>query len=326
MLMAMILEMRHLRLVRAIAEHGGLTRAGAFLHLSQSALSHQLRDLEDALGLRLFERAGRRMVITHAGSRLLDHSRRALEIVEDAEAEARALASGAGAVLRVSTQCYTSYNWLPRVMETFRTEHPGVEVRIDAKATDRPIEALLEGRIDLALVFDTTPDPRIRMLPLFEDEFVVIMAPGHPLGSRKVVRPEDLLDVPLFLYSTPFEETVLYRRIFRPAGVRPRQIQHVQLTEAAIELVKAGLGMSVLAQWVVAPYLKSGELVGRRLSSKGYRRHWSAATLRAARVPDHLASFVRLVKEGPAILTRVSRPRPSERRTRTPRRAARPSA
>src|SRR5690349_3655173 len=231
----MILEMRHLRLIRAVADHGGLTRAGTSLHLSQSALSHQLRDVEDALGLKLFERVGRRMVLTYAGTRILDHSRRALAIVEDAETEARRLATGEGAVLRLTTQCYTCYNWLPRVLAPYKKRFPNVEVRIDATATDRPIAALLAGEIDLALVFDGKADSRIRMTRLFEDENVVVMAPHHPLAARKVVEARDLADIPLFLYATPLEESVLYQRILAPAGVRPRQLQHVQLTEAAIE-------------------------------------------------------------------------------------------
>jgi LysR family transcriptional regulator for metE and metH len=294
--------MRHLRLLRAVADHGGLTRAGSALHLSQSALSHQLRDLEDALGLRLFERVGRRMVLTYAGTRLLEHSRRALDIVEGAETEVRRLASGAGTVLRLSTQCYTCYNWLPRVLGPFHRQFPGVEVRIDAAATDRPIAALLAGEIDLALVFDGTGDAQVRMTRLFEDENIVVMAPGHPLAGKKVVEAADLADVPLYLYAAPLEETVLYRRILRPAGVRPRQAQHIQLTEAAIELVKAGLGVSVLARWAVEPHLKAGQLVGRRLTARGYRRAWSAATLGAQKLPDHVSAFIRLVKEGPLML------------------------
>jgi len=300
-----ILEVRHLRLIRAIVELGGVTRAGASLHLSQSALSHQLRDLEDALGVRLFERAGKRMVLTFAGARLLEHSRRALEIVDRAEAEARRLARGEGVVLRLTTQCYTVYNWLPRVLARFHRSHPGVEVRIDAGATDRPIAALLDGSIDLGIVFDADPDPRIRMVRLFEDENVVVMAPDHPLVTRKLIRAEDLADIPLFLYATPIEESTLYKRFLRPAGVRPRQVQHVQLTEAAIELVKGGLGVSVLARWAVAPHLKSGALVAVRLAPRGYRRRWSAATLRTARAPEHLAAFIELIKDGPQLLSTV---------------------
>lgn len=299
-----ILEMRHFRLVRAVAEQGGLTKAGAFLHLSQSALSHQLRDLEEALGIRLFERAGKRMVLTQAGARMLDHSRRALAIAEDAESEARRLASGTGTVLRLTTQCYTCYHWLPRVLAPFRKRFPRVEVRIDSKVTDAPIPALLDGVIDLGLVFDAPRDPRIRTVRLFEDENIVVMAPNHALASRKTVRAEDLADVPLFLYATPIEESSLYERVLRPAGVRPRQVQHVQLTEAAIELVKAGLGLSLLAKWAVEPHLAAGTLVGRRLTPNGFRRQWSAATLRAARTPDHLEAFIQLVRVGPGLLGR----------------------
>jgi len=301
---AVILEMRHFRLVRAVAEQGGLTRAGVFLHLSQSALSHQLRDLEEALGIALFERAGKRMVLTQAGARMLEHSRRALAIAEDAESEARRLASGADNVLRLTTQCYTCYHWLPRVLTPFRQRFPGVEVRIDSKVTDAPIPALLDGVIDLGLVFDGPRDARIRMVRLFEDENIVVMPPDHPLVKRKIVRAEDLADAPLFLYATPLEESCLYERILRPAGVRPRHVEHVQLTEAAIELVKAGLGLSVLAKWAVEPHLRAGTLVGRRLTAQGYRRQWSAATLRSARTPEHLQAFIHLVKEGPGLLGR----------------------
>ena len=300
----LILEMRHLRLIRAVADHGGLTRAGASLHLSQSALSHQLRDMEEALGIRLFERVGRKMVLTYAGSRILDHSRRALEIVESAETESKQLASGKGAILRLTTQCYTCYNWLPRVLGPFRRRFPEVEVRIDASATDRPIEALLDGTIDLALVFATKSDARVRLTRLFEDENVVVMAPGHPLARNRIVEARDLAEVPLYLYAAPLEETILYRTILKPAGVRPRNVQHVQLTEAAVELVKAGLGVSVLPRWAVEPHLKSGELAGRRLTARGYRRSWSAASLRVARVPEHIAAFIRMVKEGPGVLER----------------------
>src|SRR5262249_39654521 len=156
--------------------------------------------------------------------------------------------------------------------------------------------------IDLGLVFAAKSDPRVRMTRLFEDENIVVMAPGHPLATHKIVEAEDLADVPLYLYAAPLESSFLYQGILRPAGVRPRQVQRVQLTEAAIELVKAGLGVSVLARWAVESHLKTGQLVGRRLTSGGYRRRWSAATLGARRVPEYLSAFIQLVKEGPGVL------------------------
>src|SRR2546426_12626466 len=148
----MILETRHLRLVAAVAEHGTLTRAGRVLHLTQSGLSRQLLDLETRLGLPLFHRLGKRMVPTPAGERLLVAARRALPQLSDVEEELRRLAGGRAAILRVSTECYTCYHWLPGVLQPFARRFPQVDVQIVAEATHHPVPALFDGRIDLAIV------------------------------------------------------------------------------------------------------------------------------------------------------------------------------
>ncbi len=134
----MILETRHLRLVGAVAEHGTLTRAGRVLNLTQSGLSRQLLDLETRLGLPLFHRLGKRMVPTSAGERLLAAARRALPQLADVEEELRRLAGGRAAILRVSTECYTCYHWLPGVLPRFTRRFPQVDVQIVAEATHHP--------------------------------------------------------------------------------------------------------------------------------------------------------------------------------------------
>src|SRR3954465_8631383 len=139
----MILETRHLRLVEAVAEHGTLTRAGAQLHLTQSALSHQLLELEGRLRIPLFHRLGKRMVPTVAGQRLLDTARQALPLLRSAEDDRRRLASGHSALLRLSTRCYTCYHWLPGVLSPLNERFPWVEVQNVAQATRRPLRALI---------------------------------------------------------------------------------------------------------------------------------------------------------------------------------------
>src|SRR5947209_11551762 len=166
----MILETRHLRLVAAVAEHGTLTRAGRVLHLTQSGLSRQLLDLETRLGLPLFHRLGKRMVPTPAGERLLVAARRALPQLSDVEEEMRRLAGGRAAILRVSTECYTCYHWLPGVLQRFARRFPQVDVQIVAEATHHPVPALFDGRIDLAIVSYDDHDDRLAYVPLFSDE------------------------------------------------------------------------------------------------------------------------------------------------------------
>ena len=190
----MDLEIRHLKLVREVSAAGSLTRAGAALHLTQSALSHQLRDIESRLGTALFLRVGKRMMLTPAGERLLRSADEVLATIERTEDAIRQLGGAKRGVLRITTECYTCYHWLPPLLKRYRRAHPLVDVRIDAAATAAPIAHLLDGRLDLAIVSDPVRDRRIVVTPLFDDEMVVIVEPRHPLASRSYVRPEDLAD------------------------------------------------------------------------------------------------------------------------------------
>ena len=148
------LEVRHLKLVREVSAAGSLTRAGAALHLTQSALSHQLRDIESRLGAPLFLRVGKRMVLTPAGERVLQSAHEVLASIERTEDAVRGLAGASRGVLRLTTECYTCYHWLPALLKAYRTSHPRVDVRIDAAATSEPLAHLLDGRIDVAIVSD----------------------------------------------------------------------------------------------------------------------------------------------------------------------------
>lgn len=303
-----LLDVRHLELVRAIAEEGSVTRAGLRLHLTQSALSHQLRDAEDRLGVRLFDRIGRRLRLSAAGARLLSSARAVLLELGRAEQEIRLGGRGARALVRLTTQCNTVYHWLPSRLRRFQRTHPEADVEVVAGATDDPIPALLAGTIDLAIVHRPVRDARIRLLPLFRDEMIVVMRPAHRLSRRPFVAPEDLAGEHLILYSIPREANLVFREVLIPAGVSPERVTHIQLTEAIVELVKAGLGVSVLARWSVAPQLERGELVARPLTRAGRFRHWSAAW-RAREAAPHVVAFARLLARHPLPLGKTRRER-----------------
>lgn len=294
----MDLEVRHLRLIMAVAEEGGVTRAGSRLHLTQSALSHQLKDAEERLGTPLFLRVNKRMVLTPAGERLLDAARRVLPELERVVEDVRRIASEREGVLRISTECYTCYHWLPEVMTAFGGKYPGVEVQIVVEVTRRPVAALLEGRLDLAVVMTEPRDRRLALTPLFRDELVVLVRPDHRLASRPFVRAEDFAGEN-FLMHTPVQESSVFQKVLSPAGVTPRRVSQVQLTEAIIEMTKAGLGLSVLARWAAAEAIRTGALRALPLTPRGFYRDWSAATLRSNSAPAYLGEFVRLLATRP---------------------------
>ena len=291
---AMDLEMKHLRLVAAIARAGSVTRAGDLLNLSQSALSHQLRDIEDRLATPLFHRVGKRMVLTSAGDALLRAATQVLDIVGRTEDEIRRAGKSDGGLLRITTQCYTCYHWLPGLLKEYRLKHPRVDVHVDADATSRPVKSLLDGRIDLAIMSDRVRDRRLAERPLFDDELVLILSPSHRLAGRAVVEPTELVDETVIIYP-PKEESTFLQRVLAPAGVIPKSVQQVQLSEAMVELVKAGLGVAAMARWSIEPHLRAGTLRTARLTKKGYQRRWSAVMLRGTANTAFAKDFVDLI-------------------------------
>ncbi|PYQ22166.1 MAG: LysR family transcriptional regulator, partial [Acidobacteria bacterium] len=274
-----MLGLPHLKLVRAIVREGGITKAALRLHLTQPALSHQLKDAEERLGTRLFLRQGRRLVPTAAGERLVRAAEAVLSELGAAEEDLRGLGRGQEGLIRVSTECYTTYHWLPAALRDFEQRFPAVAVEIVVEATRRPLAALVEGRLDVAIVSRPSRNRDVACRKLFDDEMVVVLSPGHRLAAGRFVRPEEIARETLLLYAIPVEQSDLFQRVLIPAGISPARLVRVELTEAILELVRAGQGIAVLARWSVAPDLAAGRLVGRRLGPRGLRRSWYVATL-----------------------------------------------
>ena len=289
------LEVRHLSLVNEIASTGSVTRAAERLHLTQSALSHQLRDIESRLGIQMFLRLGKRMVLTPPGERVLAAAQRVLAEIGRAEEDLKLMTQNGKGVLRLCTQCNTGYHWLPPLLQSFHRKFPGVDVQIMVNATDRPIDALLEGQIDLAVVTSEIEDKRLVTSPLFEDELVAVVPPTHPFAKRAWIDATDFAEEHLIIYKADRHDSYTFTRILAPAGVEPARVSQVPLTEAILELVKAGLGVSVMARWAIEPALSSGAVKAIRIGKRGVYRAWTAVTLRDRVEPKWQREFVFLL-------------------------------
>jgi len=290
----MDLEVRHLRLVSAVAEVGSLTRAGDRLHLTQSALSHQLRDIESRLGAALFLRVGKRLVLTPAGERLLATARDVLDRLDRTEQDIHQMGKARAGMLRLTTECYTCYHWLPPLLVRYRKRFPQVEVRIDVAATGRPLDMLLAGKLDLAIMSTPVRDRRLVSRPVFDDELVVVAARDHRFAKQTHVRLSDLRDETLYVYP-PKEESRVLQEVLVPSGHVPARVEEVMLTESIAELVKAGLGVSVLARWAVQPLVDAGSIVSRPLTARGLRREWRAVMPKDLAGADYIGEFIDLL-------------------------------
>lgn len=290
------LEIRHLRLLDAIAEEGSVTGAAKMLHTTQSALSHQLRDAEERLDARLFLRLGKKMVLTPAGEQLLDAARSALLELGRAEERVNNSNGNSAGIIRLATECYTCYHWLPALLKRFHNKFPKVSVLIDPEATRSPVDALLAGKLDVAILSCPPRDRHLKMTAICDDELVLSMAPDHRLTEKEFVRPRDLEGETIIIYP-PRSESTLLQKYMIPAGIEPKGVLEIPLTEAMIEMVASSLGVALLARWAAGPHVKTGRLAVRSLTAKGVRRTWYAATLRNQPASQYLEIFVDMLGE-----------------------------
>jgi len=289
------LDVDHLRLVCELLSTGSATAAARRLGVTQSAVSHRLRELETRLGCPVCSRVGKRLVLTPAGTRLLQAAEKILPELERAEEDVRRMRDGRTGLLRICAQCHTAYHWLPPLLRSFQARHPAVELEVAVQHTDDPIGALLRGALDLALVNEHVKDRRLHARPLLTDEHVAIVAASHSWASQEFVTPQQLGSETLLLYSPSPDESFTVRRILDPAGVQPARLRFVQLTEAIIEMVRAGLGVSVMPKWAIQPALTRGDVRAIRITAAGVHRQWSAVTLRDAHEPPYLRDFLKLL-------------------------------
>jgi LysR family transcriptional regulator for metE and metH len=293
------LEVRDLRLVRAVAAHGSLTQAGAVLHVSQPALSRHLAQLEARLGTALFVRTGVRMVPTGPGEILLRHAAVVLDDLAAAEDALQATRVQQRRVVRVGTECYTGYHWLPGVSNRFAIAHPDVEIEIAFDAAGDPLPMLRDELIDVALLTEHREHRGLHVTKLFSDELVAAVAPRHDWATRPFLSAKDFSTVRLLLLSAP-ETSYVVNRFLRPAGVTPKHVADVQLVGAMASLIEAEFGVGVLPSWTISTEVRAGRLVPLRLGRHGTFRMWSAAVRKVQQRDKPIQDFITALSTGVA--------------------------
>jgi len=246
-----MIELRHLRALQALAETGSVSRAAERLNLTQSALSHQLGQLERQLGFVLFERKSSPLRFTQAGQVLLRTARAVLPRIEQAQMQLRAMASGEAGRLFVAVECHSCFEWLMPVVRDFHSRWPQVDLDILPSLTRSALELLAEHRCDLVITSDPQPSRQWLFEPLFSYEQVLVMPTGHHLAGRTLVLPQDLAEETLICYPVAEEKLDVFRKFLRPAGVRPKVLRFSELTLMMLQLVDAGRGVCVLPRWLV---------------------------------------------------------------------------
>lgn len=272
--------LQHFRLVNTIVQEGTLTRAAEALHLTQSALSHQLKELERELDTTVFHRKGKKLQLSDEGIRFLQSAEKILCEINAMEQDIKNLKQGKTGKINISTQCYTAYHWLPAILKYFKSKCPDIVINIMSEATFSPFEYLVNGDLDIGIVKSKIAHPDIHYERIFEDQLFAILHKDHPLARKERIEISDFENEEIFLSnSDPATGNVPIIEILMQAQqVQPKAIHHIHFTDAIIEMVDSGLGVSVLANWIVQPYLETRDIVAIPLPSEVANRTWYAAT------------------------------------------------
>ena len=291
------LELRHLRTLVALREAGNLSRAAQLLNLTQSALSHQLKFLEDHYGAELFERKSSPVQFGVVGQRLLRLADTVLPLIDEATRDTRSLVAGSAGQLRIAVECHTCFDWLMPSMDAFRQRWPEVELDIVSGFHADPVGLLHQDRADLAIVSDLDEDEaNVAVHPLFSFEIVALLPNGHVLLNRPWLRPSDFAKHTLITYPVPDEMLDIVRQVLKPAGVTPPR-RTSELTVAMLQLVASGRGFAALPAWAVESYLKRGYVAQQRIGKNGLTGKLYAVSRASLADKPFLADFVRLMRE-----------------------------
>lgn len=289
------LEIRHLRLVQAIASSGSLSAAAEGLHLTQSALSHQLKVLEETLASSLFHRHGKKMVITPLGQRVLEAAGKILSELAAMNKDLNNFKQGSDVCIRLATECYTSFHWLPRVIPIYQQQYPNVRIHLQPEISHHLCKQLEAGELDIAIRMSPA-DEKFNNHLLFSDDIVVVMSPDHALAQSDKIHPSQLLDQHLMLYHSGKER--LLRAMFNDLQISKLEVTEMPLTEAILEWCSANLGITVMARWAAKRWLDAGDVIVRPLQVEWSKRYWHAVTLKQE-MPAYLQDFLDLLKAHP---------------------------
>lgn len=262
------LELRHLKTLIALKECGSISLAAKRVHLTQSALSHQIKLLEDQYDLPLFERKSQPLRFTPAGERLLKLAYDVLPKVIAAESDLARVRQGEVGELRIAVECHTCFDWLMPAMDKFRQSWGLVELDIVSGFHTDTVGLLLSHRADWAVVAEAEETNGVIYQPLFSYEMVGICAKNHPLAEKAVWQAEDFRDETLIHYPVPDDMLDLLRKVLFPAHINPAR-RTSELTIAIIQLVASKRGIAALPYWAVKPYLERGYVVARKITDKG---------------------------------------------------------
>jgi LysR family transcriptional regulator for metE and metH len=267
-----MIERMHLRIIREVSKCGSLTAAADSLHLTQSALSHSIKKLENQIGTAIWQKEGRKIQFTQAGTYLLEQAERVLPQIESVDETLKSFAAGTLGTLKIGMECHPCYRWMLALVKQFLADCPGVDVDVKLAFQFGGMNALTNHEIDILVTPDPFKSPDTSFVPVFDYEQVAVLPPRHPLCKQAYIKPEDFLGETLYTYPVAPDRLDIFTMFLGPADCQPKTHKTADATEIMLQLVEAGRGIATLPGWLVEEYREQFHVVPLRLGSKGVHK------------------------------------------------------
>ena len=267
------MEIKFLKLIKTIKEEGSLVNSSEKLFLTQSALSHQLKELESQIGFKVFIRSRNNWQLTQEGKEIYKVACEVLNSLEKGFQTIDNLKKGSAGKIRVSTECYSFYQDLPRFIQKMAILYPEIEVDLILGATHHPIEKLKSEEIEIAIVTSKPQDDTLESIAVYEDEIFCLVHQENPLSKLDYIEAKHFEKEQLLIHSYPLDTVSVYEQFLKPNGIHPSKISAIPLTEVALAMVNANMGLMCMPKWALNSFMISNEIQFKRLGEKGMKRN-----------------------------------------------------
>ncbi len=286
------MDIKHFRLIQTITEEGSIAHSSEKLYLTQSALSHQLKELERQLGFKVFYRSRKKWVLTEEGVELYNLAKTVLEHIDKSLNNIRQIQLGSVGTIKLSTECYSFYQPLPGFIQKMGMLYPEIHVDLKLEATHQPISKILSKEIDIAIVSTKPRNDLLTSIEVYEDEIIAIMHKENTLNKLDFLDSSDFAKVHLIIHSFPLETVYVYEHYLKPHNIMPSKISAIPLTEVALEMTTANFGIMCMPLWTLKSFHLSEELMYKKISKNGLKRSHFLVFRKSDNTKKYIRDFV----------------------------------
>ena len=288
-----MIERSHLSILREIERNGTLTAAADSLHLTQSALTHAIKKLEQRTTVKLWDKEGRAIRLTQAGSYLLSVANRLVPQLEYADQVIERFARGEKGVIRIGMECHPCYQWLLKVVTPYIERYPEVDIDVKQQFQFGGMEALLNYDIDVLVTPDPIHQSGVTFKPVLDYQQVLVVSKQHALAKKTQVEPKDLAEEVLYSYPVDIDRLDIYSRFLNPAHCGPKKHKSIEATDIMLQLVAAGRGVAALPHWLVNEYADKMAIQAVRLGKAGISKNIYLGLRDDDQGIDYIQAFVK---------------------------------